>query len=203
MSHQQNTPRFSARSAFFLGIGATALIAALVIMAVRFNASAKATATPPGTQVATPPAATRTFPLAEHVAAMSEAQDQTSAAFAKPQSSSNSAQLVLLSGTITLDESIASSVSGTMTIFVIARARNGKGHPILAKRIDAASFPTNFSLGPEDSMIGQPPPEHVSLEARIDLDRDAMTREPDTPAAKIESVAIGSRNVTLTLKRSA
>lgn len=86
---------------------------------------------------------------------------------------------------------------------MIASDRNGKGHPILAKRLDVASFPTKFSLGHEDSMMGQPPPDHVSVEARIDLDRDAMTREPGVPATKIESVAIGSRQVTLTLKRGA
>jgi hypothetical protein len=29
-----------------------------------------------------------------------------------------------------------------------------------------------------------------------------MTREPNVPSTKIDSVAIGSRNVTLTLKKS-
>lgn len=73
---------------------------------------------------------------------------------------------------------------------------------ILAKRLDVASFPTKFSLGSEDSMMGGTPPDHVSLEARIDLDHDAMTREPGAPSTKIDSVTVGATNVTPTLKKS-
>ena len=36
----------------------------------------------------------------------------------------------------------------------------------------------------------------------IDLDGDAMTREPGTPSAKKESVAVPSHDVTLVLKHS-
>ena len=200
MSQEQNGPRFSPRSGFFLGIGTTAVVAALVILAFRYSGGAKATVAPPGAPVAAASAATQTFALAEHVAAMSQAQEQTTAPAA--QSSSN-AHSVLLAGTIELDRAIADSVSGPVTVFVIARGKDGKGHPLLAKRIDVASFPVKFFLGPEDSMVSQAPPGHVSLEARIDLDQDATTREPGAPATKLESVAIGSRNVTLRLKRGA
>ena len=201
MSQEQNGPRFSPRSGFFLGVGTTAVVAALVIMALRYYGGAKATVAPPGAPVATASAATQTFALAEHVAAMSQSQEQTTAPAAVASQSSSNAHSVLLAGTIELDRAIADSVSGPVTVFVIARDKNGKGHPLLAKRIDVASFPAKFSLGPEDSMVGQAPPGHVSLEARIDLDRDATTREPGAPATKLESVAIGSRNVTLRLKR--
>ena len=194
MSQEQNGPRFSPRSGFFLGIGTTAVVAALVILAFRYYGGDKA-------PVATASAATQTFALAEHVAAMSQAQEQTTAPAAAAAPSSSTAHAVLLAGTIELDRAIADSVSGPVTVFVIARGKDGKGHPLLAKRIDVTSFPAKFSLGPEDSMIGQAPPGHVSLEARIDLDRDATTRETGAPATKIESVAIGSRNLALTLKR--
>ena len=49
-------------------------------------------------------------------------------------------------------------------------------------------------------MMGGTPPNTVSLEARIDLDRDAMTKEPNAPSVKIETVAIGASDVVLTLK---
>lgn len=203
MSQEQNGPRVSPRSGFFLGIGSTVVVAALVILAFRYFGGAKATVTPPGAAVKTASAATQTFALAEHVAAMSHGQEQTIASAAvAPQSSSN-AHSVLLAGTIELDRAIADSASGPVTVFVIARDKNGKGHPMLAKRIDVASFPVKFSLGPEDSMVSQAPPGYVSLEARIDLDQDATTREPGAPATRLESVAIGSRNVTLRLKRGA
>jgi len=201
MSSEQNTPRFSARGGFFLGVGTAAVIGALAVAAVRYDGSAKATVTPPVEKVAVAPAATETFALAEHVAAMSAAQNQPTTAAAVTPPSSKAAHSVLLSGTIALDKSIANSVSGVVTVFVIARDNKGKGHPILAKRLDVASFPAKFSLGPEDSMMGGAPPDHVSLEARIDLDHDAMTREPGAPETKIESVAIGSSNVTLTLTK--
>ena len=49
--------------------------------------------------------------------------------------------------------------------------------------------------------MGQAPPDHVALEARIDLDGDAMTREPGAPSAKIDSVLVPSHDVALVLKR--
>lgn len=107
----------------------------------------------------------------------------------------------LLAGTIALSDVASQKVSGTVTVFVVARDRaTGKGHPLLAKRIDVAAFPTSFALGSGDSMIGQKLPDRVSLDAWIDTDRDAMTREANTPSAHIDSVAIGAKDVVLTLR---
>ncbi|MEA2235318.1 MAG: cytochrome c-type biosis protein CcmH [Thermoanaerobaculia bacterium] len=197
MSDPQNSSRLSARGGFFLGIGTAAIIGALVIVAVRYDGTAKAVTASAEPVAVT--ATTDTFPLAEHVAAMSGTPEPSSAATTPPVSS-KAPQTVMLSGTIALDPSIAGSVKGPVTLFVIARDKTGKGHPILAKRLDVASFPTNFILGPGDSMMGGTPPNTVSLEARIDLDRDAMTKEPNAPSAKIETVTIGTLDVTLTLK---
>jgi hypothetical protein len=110
----------------------------------------------------------------------------------------------LISGTIELDPSLANSVQGTMTVFVLARDGNStKGHPIFAKRLDVTSFPAKFDLTTHDSMISGNAPSNVSLEARIDLDGDAISKEPNVPSAKIDSVALGARNVTLKLKLGA
>ena len=115
--------------------------------------------------------------------------------------SSTGNERVLLAGTIALSDIAAQKVSGTVTVFVVARDRTaGKGHPLLAKRLDVSSFPTPFSLGSADSMIGQPPSDRVSLEAWIDTDHDAMTRETNTPSARIDSVAIGTKNIVLMLR---
>ncbi|HEV7426879.1 MAG TPA: hypothetical protein VGQ46_10975 [Thermoanaerobaculia bacterium] len=198
MNDDQNASRTSARNGFLVGIGTAAIIAALAIVAIRYDGTAKATIVPPPEPVAAAPAS---LPIADHIAAMdAAAQPATSP---PPATSPKPMASVLLSGTISLDTSIAGSVSGPVTIFVIARDKAGKGHPILAKRLDVTSFPAKFSLGAGDSMMGGTPPEIISLEARIDLDRDAMTKEPNAPAAKIEAVAIGSHDVTLTLKRGA
>lgn len=47
------------------------------------------------------------------------------------------------------------------------------------------------------------PPAFVSLEARIDLDGDAMTRETHSPSARLASVKLGATDVKLTLKPGA
>jgi len=201
MSNEQNPARTSARNGFLLGIGTAAIIGALAIAAVRYDGTAKAVPQAPE-PVATSAAVTDTFPVAEHVAAMSGTTETPAAAPMQMQMppSSKAPQSVMLSGTIALDPTIADKVTGPVTLFVIARDKTGKGHPILAKRLDVTSFPAKFTLGPGDSMMGGTPPNTVSLEARIDLDRDAMTKEPGAPAAKIETVTIGSSDVVLTLK---
>ncbi|HXH94554.1 MAG TPA: hypothetical protein VNN25_23450 [Thermoanaerobaculia bacterium] len=201
MSNEPKPSRFSARTGFFLGVATAAVIGALAFAAVRYDGNSKATITAPVTQVAASAATTETFPLAEHVAAMNGTTQEAAATPTAPALVSPKAPATtLLSGTIELDPSAASSVTGTVTVFVIARDKKGKGHPIFAKRLDVASFPTKFTLGPQDSMMGGAPPDTVSVEARIDLDHDAMTKEPGAPSAKIESVTMGSKDLTLTLK---
>jgi len=197
MSNEQKTSRTSARNGFLLGIGSAAIIGALAIVAVRYDGTAKAV--PPPTEPVAAAAVTNTFPIAEHVAAMSGTEPAAAASTPMPPSS-KVPQTVMLSGTIALDPSAVDKVSGPVTVFVIARDKAGKGHPILAKRLDITSFPAKFTLGSGDSMMGGTPPDTVSIEARIDLDRDAMTKEPNAPAAKIDSVAIGTNDVVLKLK---
>jgi hypothetical protein len=113
------------------------------------------------------------------------------------------AMKTLLSGTITLDPSITQSPGSAVTVFIIARTGPGKGKPVLARRIDAQSFPLAFTLTGADSMMAGDKPAEVSLEARIDLDGDAMTREPGSPTARLASVTLGSGSVALTLKPEA
>jgi len=202
MSNDKTPTRLSARGGFFLGVGTAAIIGALAIVAVRYDGTAKAVPAAPEPVAATA-AATDTFPIAEHIAAMNATSDQTqppAAPDAVPPVNAKAPQSVMLAGTIALDPAAAGKVTGPVTVFVIARDKNGKGHPILAKRLDVASFPAQFTLGAQDSMMGGAPPDNVSLEARIDLDRDAMTKEPGAPAVRIETVAIGTKDVTLTLK---
>jgi hypothetical protein len=200
MSNEPKPSRFSARSGFFLGVATAAVIGALAFAAVRYDGNSKATINAQVAPVTTAAPTTETFPLAEHVAAMSATQEAAATPSAPPLVSPKAPATTLLSGTIELDPSAASSVQGTVTVFVIARDKKGKGHPIFAKRLDVASFPTKFTLGPQDSMMGGAPPNTVSVEARIDFDHDAMTKEPGAPSAKIESVTMGSKDLTLILK---
>lgn len=104
-----------------------------------------------------------------------------------------------ISGTIELDPSVAGKVQLPAIVFVTARDEAKHGAPLLAKRLDVRRFPVEFSLGSQDAMMGAVPPPRVSLEARVDLDGDAATREPGTPSASIDSVAMGTANIVLHL----
>jgi hypothetical protein len=203
MNSKQNPSRVSAKSAFAFGVGSALVVGAIVFFVLRHDGRAvAATVAPPTTRVeastptmpppsdATTVATTEPKPIPGHAM---HAALPTAPADATP----------LISGTIALDPSIAHSITGKALVFVIARtgSAGGKGvHPVFAKRLDVTSFPVAFSLSAQDSMMGQAAPAKVSLEARIDLDGDAMTREPGAPSAKIDSVAIGSSNVSLVLK---
>jgi len=204
MTDGQNTSRTSARNGFLLGIGSAAIIGALAVAAVRYDGTPNGVSSSPEavtTEAAASAApSTETFPLAEHVAAMSGTTDKSGAASMAMTPSSKTAPAVMLAGTIAMDPSAAGKFSGPVTVFLIARDKTGKGHPIFAKRLDITSFPAKFTLGPADSMMGGTQASAVSLEARVDLDHDAMTKEPNMPFAKIESIAIGTADATLTLK---
>jgi Tfp pilus assembly protein PilF len=83
-------------------------------------------------------------------------------------------------------------------IYVIARpAGVSAGPPAAVKRFPLSAFPMTFDLSAADSMMGQPLPPKVHLEARIDSDGDAMTHDPKDPVVSVDNVAIGS-STTLT-----
>jgi cytochrome c-type biogenesis protein CcmH len=86
------------------------------------------------------------------------------------------------------------------TIFVTARGAGvSAGPPVAAKRIDATSFPITLELTSSDSMMGQPLPATMRIEARLDSDGNAATRTAGEPSAVQDRVAAGS-SITLRLK---
>ncbi len=57
------------------------------------------------------------------------------------------------------------------------RTGAGGGPPLAVKRIEAPTFPMEFSVGPDDRMIKTVPFEGpLQLSARLDADGNAMTR---------------------------
>lgn len=100
---------------------------------------------------------------------------------------------------ITLD--LAPSAKGKNgVIFVIARPVGvTAGPPVAAKRFAAGSFPMVFDLSAADSMMGQPLPPHVRIEARLDFDGDVTTHDPSEPKAIVESAGAGA-NLKMVLK---
>jgi len=202
MSTENTTSRFSTKSAFALGAGSALVVAALAVYAVRHDGRAEAAVAPAPAQVEASTTAALPPPI-EADSTTASAEPKVIPGHVMPPVAPAASSASVLSGTISLDDSAAKSVSGKVIVFVIARSGAGptsKGHPVFAKRLDVTSFPVNFSLSAQDSMMGQAPPDHVTLEARIDLDGDAMTHEASAPSAKNESVAIPSHDVALVLK---
>ncbi|MEA2569110.1 MAG: cytochrome c-type biosis protein CcmH [Acidobacteriota bacterium] len=91
-------------------------------------------------------------------------------------------------------------ISGTALVFVYARAAGvTSGPPAAVKRLPASGFPIAIDLSAADSMMGQPLPEKMRIEARLDGDGNAMTKEPGDLTAFAEGVVAGA-NITLSLR---
>ena len=65
-----------------------------------------------------------------------------------------------------------------------------------------SSFPVAFEIGEEDAMMGQPFPDALLVEARLDGDGDPTTRPPTDPKARVDDVKTGSKDVKLVLRGS-
>jgi len=95
---------------------------------------------------------------------------------------------------------LAPGARTTGILYVMARDASGAGGPPAAvKRIEVTSFPIDVDLTSADSMMGQPLPSKMLIEARLDADGNVMTKDPADPKASAENVVTGA-NVTLTLR---
>jgi len=85
-------------------------------------------------------------------------------------------------------------------LYIIARGvGETSGPPVAVKRISATTFPITVDLSAADSMMGQPIPPKVRIEARLDSDGNVMTKAPTDLDAVQDGVALGSQ-LSLTLK---
>ena len=102
--------------------------------------------------------------------------------------------------TLELDPASKGKLTPTSVVFVIARPEGvAAGPPAAVKRLTGVTFPITFDLSAADSMMGQPLPPRVRLEARIDADGNAMTKDPSDPVGVQDGVALGA-TVRLHLK---
>lgn len=110
---------------------------------------------------------------------------------------------VVVSGVAHLDEAKAAALTGREVLYVSLRAPEG-GPPLAAKRLSPGPFPKAFEITTADAiaMGGQPRPfpATMNLTIRIDRDGNAMTKEPDEPAAEMKNVGKGSRDLELRLQ---
>jgi len=107
-----------------------------------------------------------------------------------------------VSGIIDIDPSIRGSIPSGSVIFLIARPTGVSGGPPAAvKRMRAGTFPMDFQLTSADSMMGQPLPQQMRIEVRVDSDGNPMTKDPSDPTAAIDGLQAGATSVRLVLKK--
>lgn len=113
---------------------------------------------------------------------------------------SGPAKASAVAGTLEIDARWRASVPAAAVVFVTAReAGVGGGPPIAAKRLLPSAFPLAFELSDADSMAGEALPGRLTVEARVDRDGDAATKDPADPVARQDDVPIGTRELRLVL----
>jgi len=105
-----------------------------------------------------------------------------------------------IQGTIEVAPEFADRIPEGATLFVILRVGDA-GPPTAVKKIQAPSFPFEFSVGPEDRMIQtQPFQGPLQLSARLDADGNAGTRSPgDIQGRYPDPVDPGARSLRFSL----
>ncbi len=98
-----------------------------------------------------------------------------------------------LAGFLELDASLEGSLPPDAVIFIAVRPAGGAGTPVAVSRLVASVFPLPFE-------VAGALPDTVDIEARVDLDGDAMTREASEPVAEGHGLAAGSEDVRLVLR---
>jgi tetratricopeptide (TPR) repeat protein len=120
------------------------------------------------------------------------------AAGARPASASSGRRV---SGTVDIDPALKSMVAPGAVLFVFVReAGVGAGPPRAVKRLPPA-FPAAFELSEADAMMGEPFPDPLLIEARLDSDGNPLTRSPTDPTARLDRVKAGRTDVHLVLRR--
>ena len=95
--------------------------------------------------------------------------------------------------TLDIDASAKTRLKPGAVVYVIARAEGvAAGPPAAVKRLSGVSFPISFDMTSADSMLGQPLPPRVRLEARVDSDGNPLTKDPNDPVVVKDGVALGS-----------
>ena len=107
-----------------------------------------------------------------------------------------------VAGVIELDPTLAGQIPAGAVLFLIAREPGmDRGPPIAVRRLVADRFPMRFELSARDSMAGEALFGNLRIEARIDTDGNAMTRDAGAPQAVAEKVKTGTTDLRLVLRR--
>ena len=101
-------------------------------------------------------------------------------------------------GSVALASGIAPPTVGM--VFIYARPTGVEaGPPAAVRRVPISAFPLNFRIGPNDSPMGGPFPEEMTLTARVDHDGNPSTKEPEDLEGRVEHVKPTQTGVAITL----
>lgn len=106
-----------------------------------------------------------------------------------------------VSGRLDLDPALGGQIAGGVLFLIVRAAGVEVGPPLAVQRLVPTSFPLPFRIGEADSMTGDPLPDEVLVEARLDSDGDPTTRPPSDPRAHADGVRIGTTDLRLILRR--
>ncbi|MEQ1507460.1 MAG: tetratricopeptide repeat protein [Myxococcota bacterium] len=110
----------------------------------------------------------------------------------------------IVAGTVSIDPAAQAAVPDGATLFVSVSDPNRPGPPVAADKITGPlTFPRAFELTTAQirampGTSGSVPPV-FDVKVRIDLDGNAMTREPGAPSATMTGVSAGASGLALTL----
>jgi len=109
-----------------------------------------------------------------------------------------------ITGTITLSPARKGDVSPSDVIFLIARrvpdSPGTRGSLVAVKRFTAQSFPIQFTMGKADMMFQNGNFEgELDLAARVDKDRDPITRKKGDVYGTVDHVMAGSKGIEVKL----
>jgi tetratricopeptide (TPR) repeat protein len=103
---------------------------------------------------------------------------------------------------VTLSIAPGAKAPDSKILYIIVRdAGQTSGPPSAVKRVMVTTFPMTVDITAADSMMGQPLPATMRVEARLDTDGNAMTKEPTDLTASKDGVAAGG-SVSLALAQT-
>jgi hypothetical protein len=105
----------------------------------------------------------------------------------------------VVSGTIQVSDKLKAKVAEGDAIYVVARSADQPGPPLAVKKLIAGKFPLAFELDGRDAMMaGTKMAGKITINARVDKDGDAMTKNPgDVFGTK--TVELPAQKVVVTL----
>ncbi len=107
-----------------------------------------------------------------------------------------------ISGHIELAPGVKKPSTGAVFV-IFRRTATPSGPPLAAIRLPLSGLPGPYSAGDQDIMMGGEWPEQVWIQARADVDSNAMTKdEDDLNSIVIGPIASGSESINLTLSDS-